>query len=235
MSHYGFPLRHFAHPLRPLRLNIDSFHLHILVLLAHSFLFKQQDMLWKQESDISRVNCINMTLEEFTKKITKANLFERNYFYFFFIFLCGFGIFILYDIHIHPLKYQAHHSKVFADVFSICMILFGIHGFRLLSNRYKALVIESSSSIEKKKLVLERIGETLGCPVIRLGDFYYKLDYQRKWWTSGYRISLALDLDAYYFSIQSITAYGSGGFIDFGGAEKLRRKILTLIEEIDRQ
>ena len=174
-----------------------------------------------------------MTLEEFTKKITKANLFEKNYFYFFFVLLCGFGIFIWYDIYIHPLKYEAYHSNAFAAVFSILMILLGIRGFRLLVNRYKVITIESLSSIEKRELVLERLGEVLGSPVIRLEDFYYTFDYQRKWWTSNYRVSLALDRSAYYLSVQSVT-YGSG-FIDFGGSEKLRKKILTLIEEIDRQ
>lgn len=97
-------------------------------------------------------------------------------------------------------------------------------------NRYKVLAVNNNSNIDKKKQIVSRLLETLKIPYSNSKDTFYTFTYQRKWWTKEYDVYLCIDQEKFYLSVLVKTSYLRGGFIDFGGSELLRRKIISNIK-----
>lgn len=62
-----------------------------------------------------------------------------------------------------------------------------------------------------------------------LNDNYCSFTYRKGFWSSPYDIYLFYDDNSVRFSVQG-QDYFNGGFIDFGGTEKFRKKLADDIQ-----
>ncbi|MGE5108362.1 MAG: hypothetical protein ACM3H8_12505, partial [Sphingobacteriales bacterium] len=93
--------------------------------------------------------------------------------------------------------------------------------------------IDNGLSVDKKKEVISQLLPKLGIPVVDIKDSFFSFKYQRKWWTSDYDVYLYVDSEKFYINVLGTThTYPSTGFIDFGGAERLRKKIVSNIKSL---
>lgn len=174
-----------------------------------------------------------MTVEEFRKKVIKANWYDKYFYYLLHIALIIGGLFFLYDISNNHAKYDKYGTSFLGYLAFGFLTFLGILGLKLIPNRYKILSVNSILPIDKKKEVISQLIIKLGNPFLNQSDTFFSFSYQRKWWTSSYLVFLNIDISTIYLSVQSKTGgYYRGGIIDFGGTEKLRRKIISLLTEI---
>jgi len=170
-----------------------------------------------------------MTEQEFQKKITKVNWFDKYFYYLLFIALIILSIFFFEKILTNPEKFKA--SKfLYYSLFSI-MFLFGCYGFCLIPNRYKILLINSTNSIQKKhQLILDFLKE-FDISTYKSNSTYYSFEYGKSIWSWGYNVHLNIDSEKFYIGVQGKTFIN--GFVDFGSTERVRKKVANKIEQLD--
>ncbi|HMK20528.1 MAG TPA: hypothetical protein VK492_20145 [Chitinophagaceae bacterium] len=171
-----------------------------------------------------------MTPQEFQRSVTKIDLYGKYLWYLFSIALIGIGVFLFYDLTTNPNKYRLKHTYVLAFFAFAFLFLLGCYALYLLPNRYKVLTVNNNLSIDKKKLIVDRLLDNLKVQCHNSQDIFYTFTYQRKPWTKDYDVYLGIDKEKFYVSVLVRTSYYRGGFIDFGGAERLRRKIVSSIK-----
>ena len=171
-----------------------------------------------------------MTLQEFQKFVTKTNLYGKYLWYLVSVALIGTSVFLFYDLTTNPDKYKLKHTYVLAFFAFSFFFFLGCYALYILPNRYKVLTVNNSSSIDEKKQIVSKLLEKLKVQYSNNQDTFYTFTYQRKWWTKDYDVYLSIDEEKFYISVLVRTSYYRGGFIDFGGSERLRRKIVSNIK-----
>jgi hypothetical protein len=180
------------------------------------------------------VSCsIIMTPQEFQKTIVKTNWYDKYYYYFISLAAIAGSIYLFYDIGTNPLRYKSKHSYAIALIAYSCLFLLGCYAIYLIPRRYKVLTISSSLPVEKKKEIISTLLNKLSISYEDTKDCFYFFRYRRKWWASDYEVYLLIDNQKFYFSVLGTThAYPDIGFIDFGGAQRVRRKIISIIKSL---
>jgi hypothetical protein len=174
-----------------------------------------------------------MTLDEFKKKVVKANWYDKYLYYFLHSLLIIGGLFVLIDVINDRIKYDKYGTRYLGYFFSVFLIFLGTLGVVLTPNRYKILKIDSPLSIDNKKQVVAQLMSTFNLPYQDRPDSFYKFTCQKGWLNYGYDVYISMDITSIYISVQSKTGgYFGGGIIDFGGTERFRRKIIDLVTNI---
>lgn len=173
-----------------------------------------------------------MTLQEFKKSVTKTDLYRKYLWYSFSIALIGLSIFFFSDLTTDPNKYKSRHTYILAFVFFSFLFLLGCYALYLLPNRYKVLTVNNNSSVDEKKQIISDLLDKLKVPHSHNQETFYAFKYQRKWWTKDYDVYLSIDEEKFYVSVLVRTSYYRGGFIDFGGSERLRKEIVSNIKSL---
>ena len=169
-----------------------------------------------------------MTLQEFRKTVVKANWYDKYYYYLISVVVIIGSIYLFYDITTNPIKYKSRHSYEIALIGYFFLFFLGCYSIYLIPNRYKVLIINCNSIAEEKKKIVSEVLQKLNAPEINDGGSFHTFKYHRKWWTSDYDVYLYFDTEKFFVSVVGNT-HGQGGFIDFGGAERLRKKIVRII------
>jgi hypothetical protein len=174
-----------------------------------------------------------MTIREFSKEVTFDTLFEKYFWYLLYTATTIAGLYLLYDVYANPAKYDRHGTTNFAYFAYSLIVLLGGLSVYLVPNRYKTLSIGSNLAIEEKKEVVSRLLKEFGEPFCYPEKDIYHFTYRKKWWSSVYDIYLGISSDAFYLSVQSkVGGYYGGGIIDFGHTEKIRSKIIVVINRL---
>jgi len=174
-----------------------------------------------------------MTLQEFRKTVVKANWYDKYYYYLISVAAIIGSIYLFYDIWTNPAKYKSKHSYEIALIAFSFLFLLGCYAIYLIPNRYKALIIDNSLSVDKKKKIISDLFRKLDVPANDIGENSYTFKYQRKRWASDYDVYLYVDNENFYVSVLGRThAWPSSGFIDFGGTERLRKTIISHIKSL---
>jgi hypothetical protein len=124
-------------------------------------------------------------------------------------------------------------SDKFSDViflaYPVFIFLFtlGIFGLNKISNRYKIISITNKKPLVDKEEAVGNIVENFDSTRKLLNENAVSFNYQKNFWSSSYDISLFFDEAKVCFSIQ---ARSTGGFLDFGGTERLRQQVKDEIE-----
>ena len=171
-----------------------------------------------------------MTAQDFQKTVTRNNLFDKYFWYLLSFALIGLSIFLFSDLITNPYKYKIQHTYTFAFCAYFFMLLLGCYALYLLPNRYKVLIVESKSGIDSKKEIIHKVLDTFNIEYWNNEDTFYTFKYQRKWWKNDYDVFLGIDSENFYISVLVKTSYLRGGFIDFGGSEKLRNILVATIK-----
>jgi hypothetical protein len=79
----------------------------------------------------------------------------------------------------------------------------------------------------EKKVALSTVVTNFGSTPKLFEDNYISISYQKHFWTSSFDIHLYFDENQVCFSVKG---HGSGGFLDLGSTERLRRRVQTEIE-----
>jgi len=171
-----------------------------------------------------------MTLQEFRKVVDKTNWYDKYYYYLISAAALIASIYAFYDIGTNPGKYKNKHSYEIALI-AFSFFLLGCYAVYLILNRYKAFTIDNGLPVDRKKKIISELLYGLGVSAGNIGDNFYTFKYHRKWWTSDYDVYLYVDSENFYVSVLGRThAWLRSGFFDFGGANRLRKKIVSIIE-----
>ena len=92
------------------------------------------------------------------------------------------------------------------------------------------MTIDSKLSIDQKKGIISKLLFKLNTDHNNSQDTLYSFRYQRKWWAKDYDVFINIDQERFYLTVLLRTSYFRGGFIDFGGSEKLRNNIISIIK-----
>jgi hypothetical protein len=167
-----------------------------------------------------------MTIQEFKNMVVKSNWYDKYYYYLMSIVAIGGSIYLFYDIGINPLKYRTRNSYEMA-LMAYCYAIY------LIPNRFKVLTIDSTLTIDKKEEIISKLLHRLDISFADKQDGFYSFNYQRKWWTTGYNVYLFVDDEKFFLSVLGKThAYPARGFIDSGGTERVRKKIISTIKSL---
>src|SRR5437762_812333 len=98
-----------------------------------------------------------MTLQKFKSKVISYNGFDKYIYYVLFSILCAAGIYIFYDVISNNTKYALYGTTYFAYGLSIFLIFIGLLGFKLIPNRYKVLIINSSLPLLRKQEAINNL------------------------------------------------------------------------------
>jgi hypothetical protein len=74
--------------------------------------------------------------------------------------------------------------------------------------------------------------ELLNVPLADRKENFYSFKCQRKWWTTDYDVYLYFDSEKFYISVLVTTHAYPSGFIDLGGTERLRKKIVSTVKSL---
>lgn len=169
-----------------------------------------------------------MTLEQFQKKIVKSNWYEKYFYYLLFFAATLGGLFFLYDVIVHQEKYDKLGIRYLGYLSFLFLTTLGVSGFFFIPNRYKVITIASILPADKKQKIINTVLKEFGDPFCDTDNDFYYFTYNKNWWTSNYHICLSFDEGNFYASVQGATGgYRGGGIIDFGGTEKIRKKIIS--------
>lgn len=174
-----------------------------------------------------------MTPQEFQNTVVKTNWYDKYYYYLISVGAIIGSVYLFHDIATNPLKYKVRHSYGIALIAFSFLFLMGCYAIYLIPNRYKVLTVSSGLPVDKKKEIISRLLNKLGVAHADTKNDFYSFRFQRKWWTSDYDVYLFIDNQNFYVSVLGTThAYPASGFIDFGGTQRLRRKILSIIKSL---
>ncbi len=174
-----------------------------------------------------------MTLEQFQKKVARANWLDKYLYYLLFLAATAGGFFILYDVIIHQAKYDKHGTRYLGYLSFLFLTTLGISGIYFLPNRYKIITIASSLPADKKEKIIAEVLKEFGNPYCHTDNDFYNFIYKKNWWTSGYNVYLSFDSFNFYLSVQAVTrGYRGGGIIDFGGTERVRKKTISCLTSL---
>ncbi len=168
-----------------------------------------------------------MTLQESKQKIRRKNVFDKYWYYALCALTISLSLLLLFFIIKKPDKFSGNHILHYSS-FTL-LFLMGVYGFYKLPNRYKIVNFENDSTLDRKKKALYSLVEYLESSPKLFNDNYISFIYNKAWWRSSYDIHLFFDERQICFSVQCRNS-GDGGFIDFGGTEKLRTFIKEEIE-----
>ncbi|MBG9377697.1 hypothetical protein I5907_15755 [Panacibacter sp. DH6] len=174
-----------------------------------------------------------MSYYELKEKVQKANTFDRYMWYVLFSFFSIFGIWLFYKLSFDIKKFQEHRTSSYMYFLCTSICAFSLYSIiYLIPNRYKVLSIYSELNIEQKQEIVKKVLENMKIPVYDNTATYYYYEYGKSLLSWGYNLHLAIDIHGFYLSIQGRTGNGryGGGFIDLGGTEKQRRKIINQIK-----
>ena len=166
-----------------------------------------------------------MTYLEFEQRVQKKTGFDRYWYYGLCIMTIALGLVLLFLIATSPEKFKGNHIFHYSVFFFL--LLLGTYGLFKLPNRYKTVTIDNFQPLTKKKIAIEKMLSQMGI-VVALNDNYFSFTYSKNFWSSNYHIHLFYDVNRICFSVQGHDF--DGGFIDFGGTEKLRKKITDEIQ-----
>ena len=178
-----------------------------------------------------------MTLEQFQKKVIKANWYDKYFYYLLFLAATFGGLFFLYDVIVHQEKYDKLGTKYLGYLSFLFLTTLGLSGLFFVPNRYKIKTIHSTLPFDKKQQIIDDVLKEFGNPYCERNNDYYNFTLKKSWWTSRYEIYLGFDQQEFFISVQGATnAYYGSGIIDFGGTEKIRKRVIsTLANFVGRQ
>ena len=169
-----------------------------------------------------------MTFDQFQNKVVKTNWYDKHFYSLLFIAATLGGFFFLYDVIIHQEKYDKLGTRYIGYLSFLFLTTLGISGLFFIPNRYKIITITSTLSADKKQKVIDEVLKEFGDPFCEIDKDFYNFTYNKNWWTSDYKIYLSFDNTNFYSSVQGVTrAYRGGGIIDFGGTERVRKKVIS--------
>ncbi|MBN8665027.1 MAG: hypothetical protein J0L83_10645 [Chitinophagales bacterium] len=173
------------------------------------------------------VGKLKMTYQKFEERIKKKNWFDRYWYFGLCILTIALSLTLLFFLITKPDKFKGNHTFHYS-CFTF-LFLMGTYGLYKLPNRFKIITIDSLKSLDDKKEALKNTIVNFGSTPYGFNDNYYLFRYQKSFWLSSFDIHLYYDEKQVCFSVQG---HGStdGGFIDFGGTERLRRRIKEEIE-----
>ena len=124
-----------------------------------------------------------MTLEQFQKKVLKANWYDKYYYYLLFLAAIAGGLYFLYDVITHQEKYDKHGTQYLAYLSFLFLTTLGASGLFFVPNRYKVNTIHSTLPINKKQQIIDSVLKEFGNPYCDKDNNYYNFTYKKKWWT----------------------------------------------------
>ena len=176
-----------------------------------------------------------MTFENFQKKVVRANWYDKYFYSLLFLAATLGGLFFLYDVIVHHEKYDKSGTCYLGYLSFLILTAIGISGFFFIPNRYKIITISSALSSNQKQKIIGDVLKEFGEPLHDANNDFYDVTYSKNWWSSGYKIYLTYDDTNFYTSVQGVST-APGGFIDFGGTEKVRRQLTSSLTKFaDRQ
>lgn len=167
-----------------------------------------------------------MTYEEFEKKVKKKTGFDKYWYYGLCIVVISLGLVLFFFILTRPEKFKGNH--IFHYFGFSFLLLLGSYGLYKLPNRYNIVTIDSLQPLTRKKTAIENLLSQMGAVTV-INDNYCSFTYRKSFWSSPYDIHLFFDDKRVCFSVQG-QDYSDGGFIDFGGTEKFRRRLADDIQ-----
>jgi hypothetical protein len=171
-----------------------------------------------------------MTLEQFQKKVIRTNWYDKYFYYLLFLAATVGGLFFLYDVIVHQVKYDKLGTKYLGYLSFLFLTTLGVSGLYFVPNRYKIITIASTLPTDKKQKIIAEVLKEFGNPYCDTGNDFYGFTFDKNWWTSDYKIYLTFDPSNFYASVQGVTrAYRGGGIIDLGGAERVRKKVISIL------
>jgi hypothetical protein len=162
-----------------------------------------------------------MNYEEFVRRIKSKTKFDKCLYYGLCIVVIFLSIFLFCFINVRPEKFEG--NQIFHYLGFSFLLFLGIYGLYKLPNRYKIVTISSTQNLIKKKAAIDSLLSNLNLKIVSDSN-YLSFNYSKSFWSPSYFIYLFYDEDKISFSIQGYDS-SSGGFIDFGGTEKLRKKV----------
>ena len=174
-----------------------------------------------------------MTLQQFKKKVVRTNWYDKYFYYLLFLAATIGGLFFLYDVIVYSEKYDQHQTRYLGYLAFLFLTTLGVSGLYFVPNRYKIITIISTLSTEKKKDIINGVVKEFGNPYCDNENDFYSFTYDKNLWSSNYKIYLSFDVSNFYASVQSVTrSYIGAGIIDFGGTERVRRKVLSSLTKL---
>lgn len=167
-----------------------------------------------------------MTYQQFEQTIKKKTGFEKSWYY----GLCIVVIIlseVLFCLIVARSK-KFNYGHIFLYSVSFFLLLLGVCGLYKLPNRYNIITVYTSLPLAKKKAAIETLLAQMNVQKT-LSDNHCSFVYRKGFWSSPFDIYLFYDDNCICFSVQG-QDYSDGGFIDFGGTEKLRKVIAENIQ-----
>jgi hypothetical protein len=173
-----------------------------------------------------------LTLENFKRKLAKKALPVKITFSIISVLAVIWGGYMLFDTIKNPYKYDSHTPMSFFRIFYVLIFIFGLNGYRFLKRRYLILSLESTLEISKKEEIVLEVIKKLGEPYFHHSDSYYEIGYSRVWYSAQYNIFINVDKSKFYLNVQGYNYRMPALFIDLGGAEVMRVRLMGYIKEL---
>ena len=116
---------------------------------------------------------------------------------------------------------------------SIFLIALGGISLHLIPNLYKILTFDCTATSSVKKKIISETMKDLNAFFIDNPKNYWTFRYQRGCWTFDFNVYLTFNDTNLLASVVGCTS--SGGFIDFGQTERLRKKLNKIVMEKIKQ
>ncbi len=170
-----------------------------------------------------------MTLQDFQKTITKDDWYGKYLWFTSFCTYCCKHILLL-RFNTKPGKIQFKTYSYFRSTCRFILIYFRMLCFISTAKQIQSFDDDNNFSIERKKQIISMFLDKLNVQYSNNQETFYSFIYQRKWWTRDYNVYLNIDSEKFCVTVLLKTSYLRGGFIDFGGSERLRNRIISIIK-----
>jgi len=174
-----------------------------------------------------------MDIPEFKKRVIKANGFDIYWYRIIYFLAVCVGLYVLYDTVMNYSGLISSTILYLKFLLTLALIGFGISGILLIPKRYKVLTINSGLSAEQKSAIIVKLITQLGDPFYNEENSFYSFTYKQGWFNYDYLISLSFSDTNFLLSVQGHTGgFKGSGFIDFGGAEKQRKSLVSILSKL---
>lgn len=110
----------------------------------------------------------------------------------------------------------------------ISLIIFLGYCYYKLTNKYQITIYNDNHNIDLKFKAIQNILERLRATHITQVDNYFTFNYQKNMWKVTYEYFLYYDDNQFAF-LANGRGFNGGGLIDFGSANRMRKKLLNEI------
>jgi|GEM_PF-1131511 len=175
-----------------------------------------------------------MTFHEFEKYFSKQNRADRYYNYLLILISVVGSLFLFYKVEFTN-WYEIKSFEVgniapilLIRISYVFLFLIASYGFWRVPQLYKLTLIRCLLSNEDKFKVLKQLEVLLNLKKLKYSNNIFEFKYYGLFY-NPFLVRIFISEENYFLSVQQVAS--SGGFIDFGTSDRVKRKIIKIIKK----